>query len=176
MRNKGQMKGTDQELTTGGKLEEVGRKILAAARNELYLKMRFLDVALGSLVFVMDAGADGLGTDGLYLYYDPQYLGGLYREDRVMVNRRYLHLVLHGIFHHITRRNGRGERLYHLACDIVTESMIDDIRYRCVLRRCSWLQREVYRRLRERMKVLTAEKVYGVLEEWDLPEDRLCGA
>lgn len=173
MRNKGQMKGTDQELTTGGKLEEVSRKILAAARNELYLKMRFLDVALGSLVFVMDAGADGLGTDGLYLYYDPQYLGGLYREDRVMVNRRYLHLVLHGIFHHITRRNGRGERLYHLACDIVTESMIDDIRYRCVLRRCSWLQREVYRRLRERMKVLTAEKVYGVLEEWDLPEDRL---
>ena len=173
MRNKGQMKGTDQELTTGGKLEEVGRKILAAARNELYLKMRFLDVALGSLVFVMDAGADGLGTDGLYLYYDPQYLGGLYREDRVMVNRRYLHLVLHGIFHHITRRNGRGERLYHLACDIVTESMIDDIRYRCVLRWCSWLQREVYRRLRERMKVLTAEKVYGVLEEWDLPEDRL---
>ena len=63
MRNKGQMKGTDQELTTGGKLEEVGRKILAAARNELYLKMRFLDVALGSLVFVMDAGTD-LGQTG----------------------------------------------------------------------------------------------------------------
>ena len=72
---------------TGEKLEMIGRKILAVSRNELYLKMRFLDVALSSLAFAMDAGADGLGTDGLYLYYHPQYLGGLYREDRVLVNR-----------------------------------------------------------------------------------------
>ena len=61
--------------TTEEKLEEVSRKILAVSRNELYMKMRFLDVALSSLVFVMDIGADGLGTDGLYLYYHPQYLG-----------------------------------------------------------------------------------------------------
>lgn len=169
------MKERDQELTTDRKLEEVSRKILTVSRNELYLKMRFLDVALGSLAFVMDAGAKGLGTDGLYLYYNPQYLGGLYRENRVAVNRRYLHLILHGIFHHITRRNGREERMYHLACDIVTESMIDDIRYRCVLQSCSWLRREVYRKLGGRMKVLTAEKVYGVLGEWELTEDKLAG-
>ena len=58
--------------TTEEKLEEVSRKILAVSRNELYMKMRFLDVALSSLVFVMDIGADGLGTDGLYLYYHAQ--------------------------------------------------------------------------------------------------------
>ena len=39
------------------------------------MKMRFLDVALSSLPFVLDTGAEGMGTDGLYLYYDPQYLG-----------------------------------------------------------------------------------------------------
>ena len=53
------MKERDQELTTDRKLEEVSRKILTVSRNELYLKMRFLDVALGSLAFVMDAGAKG---------------------------------------------------------------------------------------------------------------------
>ena len=95
-------------------MESVSRKILITARNELYMKMRFLDVALSCMPFIPDTGADGMGTDGLYLYYDPQYLGGLFREDRVMVNRIYLHLVLHGIFRHMLRRKGREERIYHL--------------------------------------------------------------
>ena len=160
----------ESKIDMGEKLDSIGRKILAAARNELYLKMRFMDVALSSLIFVLDEGACGMGTDGLYLYYNPQYLGGLYREDRVMVNRIYLHLVLHGIFRHMIRRKGREEERYSLACDIVTESIIDGMRHRCVLRSRSWLRREPYRRLGKEMKVLTAEKVYGALEKWNLSE------
>lgn len=159
--------------TTEEKLEEVSRKILAVSRNELYMKMRFLDVALSSLVFVMDIGADGLGTDGLYLYYNPQYLGGLYRDSRIEVNRRYLHLVLHGIFRHMIRRNGRMERLYDLSCDIVTESMIDSMQHRCLLKSRSLLRRETYRKLEKERKVLTAEKVYGSLREWKMNEQEL---
>ena len=160
----------ENKIDMGEKLDSIGRKILATARNELYLKMRFMDVALSSLIFVLDEGACGMGTDGLYLYYHPQYLGGLYREDRVMVNRIYLHLVLHGIFRHMIRRKGREEERYSLACDIVTESIIDGMRHRCVLRSRSWLRRETYRRLGKEMKVLTAEKVYGALEKWNLSE------
>ena len=160
----------ENKIDMGEKLDSIGRKILATARNELYLKMRFMDVALSSLIFVLDEGACGMGTDGLYLYYHPQYLGGLYREDRVMVNRIYLHLVLHGIFRHMIRRKGREEERYSLACDIVTESIIDGMRHRCVLKSRSWLRRETYRRLGKEMKVLTAEKVYGALERWNLEE------
>lgn len=160
----------ESKIDMGEKLDSIGRKILAAAGNELYLKMRFMDVALSSLIFVLDEGACGMGTDGLYLYYNPQYLGGLYREDRVMVNRIYLHLALHGIFRHMIRRKGREEERYSLACDIVTESIIDGMRHRCVLRSRSWLRRETYRRLGKEMKVLTAEKVYGALEKWNLSE------
>lgn len=36
----------------GNSLSAVGEKILRVSRNVLYLKMRFLDVALGSLMFV----------------------------------------------------------------------------------------------------------------------------
>ena len=160
----------ENKIDMGEKLDSIGRKILAAARNELYLKMRFMDVALSSLIFVLDEGACGMGTDGLYLYYHPQYLGGLYREDRIMVNRIYLHLVLHGILRHMIRRKGREEERYSLACDIVTESIIDGMQHRCVLKSRSWLRRETYRRLGKEMKVLTAEKVYGALERWNLEE------
>lgn len=158
-------------MDTGEKLEMIGRKILTVSRNELYLKMRFLDVALSSLAFVMDVGADGLGTDGLFLYYHPQYLGGIYREDRIRVNRLYLHLVLHGIFHHITRRKGRKERLYSLACDIAAESIIDGMQYRCILAGRSLLRRETYGRLHKELKVLSADKVYRVLHDLGLSEE-----
>lgn len=161
------------EMTTEEKLENVSRKILISSRNELYMKMRFLDVALSSLPFILDQGTEGLGTDGIYLYYNPQYLGGLYRESRVSVNRLYLHLILHGIFRHMIRRKGREERLYSLACDIVTESIIDSMQHRCVLKSCSLLRRETYRNLKKEMKVLTAEKVYGVLNSRPLSEQEL---
>ena len=155
------------------RMESVSRKILITARNELYMKMRFLDVALSCMPFIPDTGADGMGTDGLYLYYDPQYVGGLFREDRVMVNRIYLHLVLHGIFRHMLRRKGREERIYHLACDIVAEFIIDGLQYRCVMKARSLPRREMYRMLKKKMKTLTAERVYEVLKKEEFSETKL---
>lgn len=163
----------NRETIEKDRLENISRKILVMARNELYMKMRFLDVALSSLPFVLDTWAEGMGTDGLYLYYDPQYLGGLFREDRVMVNRIYLHLVLHGIFRHMIRRKGREERLYHLSCDIAVESIIDELQYRCVMKARSFPRREMYRELKKEMKTLTAERIYEVLRKKALTQKQL---
>ncbi len=102
-----QMSGR-QELPE--QLHRIGKQILLLSRNELYLKMRFLDVALSSCPFVLDEGIGTIGTDGLCFYYEPRYLGGLFREDQVLVNRAYLHMVLHGIFKHMAPRGGRDER------------------------------------------------------------------
>ena len=49
------------------RIEEINRKILVSARNELYLHLRFLDVALSTLRYQMDAGTDTIGTDGIGL-------------------------------------------------------------------------------------------------------------
>ena len=53
----------NRETIEKDRLENISRKILVMARNELYMKMRFLDVALSSLPFVLDTGAEGMGTD-----------------------------------------------------------------------------------------------------------------
>lgn len=54
-----------QSTSMQERMESVSRKILITARNELYMKMRFLDVALSCMPFIPDTGADGMGTDGL---------------------------------------------------------------------------------------------------------------
>lgn len=162
-----------KEITTAEKLDMVGRQILMLSRNELYLKMRFLDVALSSFLFVMDESVQTIGTDGKAVYFNPGYLGGLFRQDRILVNRVYLHMVMHGIFRHMVRRKGRDKRYYDLACEIAVESIIDGMQHRPVRRSRSLLRRETYRRLEQKMKVLTADKIYTELLTWKLTDREL---
>ena len=80
-------------------LEQIGRRILALSRNELYLQMRFLDVALSSLAYVQDFSVSLVATDGWNLYFHPGELGGLYRKNRLDVNRAYfLNVIFFPVF------------------------------------------------------------------------------
>lgn len=49
---------------THQQLIQIGSRILSASRNELYLSMRFLDVALSSLRYEMNLSSLYVGTDG----------------------------------------------------------------------------------------------------------------
>lgn len=152
------------------RINEVCVRILAASRSELYLHMRFLDVALSAFSYVQNPEMEALGTDGVGFYYNPAYLGGLYREGRVWVNRAYLHMVFHCIFAHPWKdtrlRKKRASRLveenladllWDVSCDIASEAMIDSIPLHCVRRPASAFRRETYAELGKKRRVLNAE-------------------
>lgn len=172
---------------------EVCTRILQNARNELYLNMRYLDVSLSSMRFEADPGCHGIGTDGFVIFYHPEYLCSLFRRGRVLVNRSYLHMILHCLFCHMDTRGRRDPEYWNLACDIAVESVIDGLYLRCVHVPTAPCRRDWYGRLRKRLQVLNAEAVYRVLRDmkiseqqfdrlseeffaddhqyWDLPED-----
>ena len=133
-------------------------RILYQARSELYVNFHFLDVALSSLGFEADWNRRGLAVDGAVIYYGPDYLLGLYRRGRVVVNRAYLHMLLHCLFCHMYTRKGRDKIYWDLACDIAMEWVIDGLYSKCVHVPQSALRRETYLRLR---KALTLESVGG---------------
>lgn len=151
-------------------LVELCVRILQNARNELYLNMRFLDLSLSSLGFEADAGCSGIGTDGYVIYYHPEYLCGLYRRGRILVNRSYLHMVLHCLFCQMDTCGSRTEEAWNLACDIAVESMLDEMYVRCIHVPVSPYRRELYGRLRKGLKVLNAEGVYRELQKMGLSE------
>lgn len=167
----------EEERSIDEQLNQVGVLILSQARNELYLRMRFLDVALSSLFFAREEAIETIGTDGWMLYYNSAFLGGLYREKRVLVNRAYLHIVLHCIFRHMVHRNGREEGLYHLACDIAAESIVDSMQHRCLVKPQSALRRDTYRRIVKmaQTKVLTAQIIYAQLVKAELSQESIAG-
>ena len=180
------LRGTTDEIEertseqAARRLQQIGREILGICRDELYFSMRFLDVALSSFVYTMDAGVSPFGTDGYHMYFHPRELGGLYRENRILVNRGYLHMVLHCIFRHIWKTGGNrgsagggaedGKRLWNLGCDIAVEHIIDGYDLRPVRFSRSLLRRETYRKLELSGHVLNAERVCSLLSQWELTE------
>lgn len=102
--------------------EELGRRILASVRNELYLKLKYLDLALGSLPFV-PGGTEPAGTDGGSLLFTPDSLMRLYQRNRAAVVRLYLHILFHCLFCHPFDRKGREKKLWDLACDVAVEAL-----------------------------------------------------
>lgn len=148
-------------------------RILQNSRNELYLNMRYLDLSLSSLGFEMEPACRGLGTDGFVIYYHGEYLCDLYRRGRVLVNRAYLHMVLHCLFCHMDTMGRREGRMWNLACDIAAESVIDGLYLKCVHIQTPPFRMDWYGRLRQRLQVLNAEGVYKALEEMKLTERQL---
>ena len=146
-------------------MAELCTRILYNARNELYLNMRYLDVALSSLGFEADPAGRGLSTDGFVIYYHPEALRAMYERGRVPVNHAYLHMVLHCLFCHMDTRGKRDRNLWNLSCDIAVESVIDDMYLRCVHLPPSMLRRDWYRRLHGCLQVLNAEGVYRALSK-----------
>lgn len=139
------------------------REILKNSRNELYLHMRFLDVALSSLGLQGDTAIHFMGTDGGSLYFQPEQLMGLYTGSRREVNRSYLHQIFHCLFCHIYQKAGREEELWDLSCDIAVEMLIDSLSVSCLHRNASAFRREVYGKLKEAFPVVTAQGVYRLL-------------
>ncbi|MCI8327346.1 MAG: metallopeptidase [Lachnospiraceae bacterium] len=143
-------------------------EILQDAKNELYLNMRFLDVALHSLVLFPTFDISSCATDGSLFYYQIPYLVEQYKTGNVVVNRLYLHSIFHCLFGHIWKEPGEERTLWDLACDIAMESIIDQLPLRCLRLPSKPYRRAVYDGLREKTRVLTAERIYTLLESAEL--------
>ena len=87
-------------ISTREELDNLGKRILSAAKTELYLSMHFLGPALGILSDVMDLSTLTCGTDAECVRFNPSYLLGAWTDDERQVNRLYMHMLLHCIFRH----------------------------------------------------------------------------
>lgn len=170
----------------------VCEEILQDARAELYMNMRFLDVALYSLKLQPTAELSGCGTDGVSFFYQIPYLIEQYRIGNVAVNRMYLHSMFHCLFGHVWEQGWvekpqtpeglddwtaqaweesqrqQSKQLWDLACDIAMESVIDSLMLRCVRCPSKPYRKALYDGFREKLPVLTAQGIYRVLKQADL--------
>lgn len=176
-----QVQKTEEAQEAAEALERIGNRILSVCRDELYFSMRFMDVALSSFAYRMDSFVSPFGTDGYTMYFHPGELGGLYRENRILANRGYLHMVLHCVFRHLTKGipeaaeadSAQRARIWDLSCDIAVEHIIDGCDLRPVRWSRSMLRRDTYRKLEQSGHTLNAERIFAEIENWNLTEREL---
>ena len=158
------------EQTPGKGFADIGREILFAARNELYLNLPYLDVALCALAFQPGGEVTlSLATDGETLYYDGSWLSDRYLRSQVLTNRAYLHVILHCMLRHLGKKQGKAPELWDLACDAAVESILDELNYPCLNEGTVPMKQKFWGECRREMKVLTAEGIYRHLLRRNLP-------
>ena len=154
--------------------DQIGERILLAARGELYLNLPYLDAALCGLA--LRPGGEmtlSLAADGETLYYNGSFLAERYLRGRVLCNRAYLHVILHCMLRHLAKKQDRVPELWDLACDAAVESILDALHYPCLENGPVPAKQTFYGLCRAEMPVLTAEGIYRFLLKERYPEYRL---
>ena len=155
---------------------EMSIKIFDYVKSELYLEFRYLNVALSALTPVRDKRIHTFATDGNALYFSTEQMLRVFQTNSRFLNRLYLHTVLHCIFSHLwvmpyQTENDNNRRIWHIACDIVVEYVIDHMDKPCTKRILGWVRQQFYEKLEQVTDGISAAVIYHML--WKEPDDIL---
>ncbi len=161
--------------------EKLGKRILLAAKNEIYFDQPYLSYAIGSLGEKADLSMPTIGTDGELVRFRPIYLFETYLNRPLELNRIYIHILLHNLlFHpfsgreHIFRYKNmlpkRDENdypiedylseLWDLSCDICAEAVADSMNVQSLRMVESDFRNEWYKKLSDRLHAFTAQRLF----------------
>lgn len=110
-------------MESGESRKSLAEEILKLVRLRLQKKLPVLGAAFSAAGAQWSEAASG--TDAEMLYWNADEVLMLFREGTKRLERKYLHLILHGLYLHRFRRHGCPERVWWLACDLMTEYRID---------------------------------------------------
>ena len=158
----------ERKQTAQGALHNLGLRILNQAKIELSLSMRYLSRALDKLSFQMDFNTRRMGTEGEKLHFHPEFVFQLYVESPQKLYRLYMHSLLHCLFRHMFKTEGREETLWNLATDIHVEYVLDSIDVPLLLRPAYPFREDYFRKLEKEIKSLSAERIYAYLSAQNL--------
>lgn len=151
--------------------EKMSQKLLQYIRNQLYMELRFLDVALSVLIWQKDDNIQTFATNGKYLCYSTEQLMSLFEKNTKFLERAYLHSLFHCMFSHLWIRKNRNPAIWNIACDIAVEYNIDNLTCDSLKRPLSLLREQTYTEIINQYKVLSAASAYRYL--WQLPDEKL---
>ncbi len=150
--------------------EEMSVKILGFVRDELYMDLRFLGIALSALEPKAEEEIYTFSTDGTKLFFSSQQMLRVFKENSRYLNRLYLHTILHCLFQHLWIGGNRDRNLWHLSCDIAVEYVIDHMNKPSTKRILGWTRTKLYEELENLEQGISAAVIYRVIREKSMEE------
>lgn len=153
-------------------IEQLAKDILKLSRNTLLVNMRFLDATLAQYVFYPNEVIN-FGTDGKHILYNPRHILMKYKTEKEMCVRDYLHIALHCIFRHMYCSASLDRYLWNIACDIAVEASICELDLKSANVKKESVQKEEIAKLKKKINILTAEKIYAYLQSNAISQKKL---
>lgn len=130
------------------------------SRSRLLDANPFFSLLLMYLKFVAVAGMKKISTNGRCIYFSPEFIDKLYKDELDFI---LCHQIMHIVCGHIWRPFDLGGDNYHFACDVLinallTESGFDEERYAHL----GYIYREVPG-LKADVKSMSVEEIYNEL-------------
>lgn len=139
----------------------VAYDILDDARITLAVRFRFLDRALWRMPLKPTFELYGIASDGVSLFYDPEYVVARYRISMAEVVRDVAHCLFHCVFRHPFMLYSVVRAPWDAACDIAIESLLLDLLGEAFPCNMDRRERQALRILGAQLEgVLTAERLY----------------
>ena len=142
------------------KIEKLSKEVLQLSRNTILINLRFMDAALAELELVSDFNIDRMATEGEHLFFNPKDILKSYVQEKFIINRDYLHVLLHCLYRHNFVNDLLDEAIWDLACDITVENIINELLMSSLDAKRATLQSTVISKLKSNLNFLTAEKIY----------------
>ena len=96
-------------------------KRLLMSRMRILVNNGFYGLLLMHMKFAIDEKCETAATDGIRIYFGPQFLDELSDSELDFV---MMHEILHVVLQHCLREGERDKKRYNIACDIVVNSNI----------------------------------------------------
>lgn len=154
---------------------EIFEQIISLAKRRVSLEMKYFAIPLGQLKtkVVTDESVSTSAVDGNYLYYNANWLLQKFCG-KEGIERQIVHSLIHCIFRHSAKQFvGHDKRLWDIACDIFTENIIDDFTQPVFSKQGKNDRIKVYNTIKSDVKILTAERIFAHLKEFDVEEKTL---
>lgn len=145
------------------KILRLAQDIMRLSGNTLIVNLRFLDCAMSMLSAVPYEAKGSIATDGKHIFYDPVYILKLYKKQRELISRNYLHMLLHCVFRHNMVSTLVDHEAWGLACDIAVEVIINELSQPMLQAEREQYQTSIIDKVKQKTKYLTAEKIYHYL-------------
>ena len=142
------------------KVSGLAKEVLSVARNTLVINLRFMDKAISMLDMHESFVAKDISVNGQSVIYNPIFVLKSFSQERELVPRMYLHMILHCVYQHFWISSEIDEEIWDLACDIAVEQTINDMDLDAVRTANSELQLAEIDKLRSKVKYITADMLY----------------
>ena len=106
---------------------KLAKDIITHCRIKIQKKYSFFSIALYFLTLEADYDIETMATDGYYLYYNPEFIINTYKTNKNMLYISILHILLHCLLRHFTKKQFTYHELFDASMDISTYLMLHDL-------------------------------------------------